>query len=333
VPAADVPGLPEGLTARPLVLDDADAAAELLAAAEAVDDTGEHEDAADLVEWWGREPVDLERDGRAVVTAGGRLVGWATSIAPRGGRDALRIWAEGRVHPEWRGLGVGRALVAWQLRRGTEQHAEHAPPGLPGRLVASVYPAMRSAARLLERAGFTAERCYHAMARPLDDLPAVGPAPGVELVPFSWDRDDEVRRAHNAAFTAHHGSTERDEPAWRSWFTGQRAFRPELSVLALADGAVVGYVLAYVYEADTRATGVSTTHLGQIGVLPAARGRGVATAAIAAALSAAAADGCGKAALDVDTENSTGALALYERVGFRTIRTWTAWAHPLPPAA
>jgi mycothiol synthase len=330
---ADLTGLPEGLTARPLTLDDAEAAAELLAAAEAVDDTGEHEDADDLTEWWDRELVDLPRDGRAVLTADGRLVAWATSIAPRGGRDALRIWAEGRVHPAERGRGIGRALLDWQVRRGTEQHAALAPPGLPGRLVASAYPAMDSAARLFERAGFTAERWYHSMERALAAVPEVRPAPGVELVPFTWDRDDEVRRAHNASFTAHHGSTERDELAWRSWFTGQRAFRPDLSVLALVDGAVAGYVLGYVYEADTRATGVSTVHLGQIGVLPAARGRGVATATIAASLHAAAGAGCGRAALDVDSENGTGALALYERVGFRTVRTRTAWAFAVPAVA
>jgi mycothiol synthase len=331
-PTADVTGLPDGLTARPLTLDDAGAAADLLAAAEAVDDTGENEDADDLTEWWGREPVDLPRDGRAVVTADGRLVAWATSIDNRGARDAHRVWSEGRVHPDWRGRGVGRALLGWQVRRGTEQHAAQRPE-LPGRLVAAAYPAMTSAARLFERAGFEVERYYNAMERPLDDVPEVRPAPGVDLVPFTWDRDDEVRRAHNAAFTEHHGSSERDELAWRSWFTGQRAFRPGLSVLALADGAVVGYVLAYVYEADTRATGVRTAHLGQIGVLPAARGRGVASAAIAAALAAAAADGCRKAALDVDTENSTGALALYERVGFSTSRVRTAWAYPLAPVA
>ncbi|HYO36987.1 MAG TPA: GNAT family N-acetyltransferase [Geodermatophilus sp.] len=328
--SADVPGLPDGLAARPLTLDDAPAAAELLEAAEAVDDTGEHEDADDLVEWWGRELVDLPHDGRAVVTGEGRLVGWATSIDNRGARDAHRIWSEGRVHPDWRGRGVGRALLAWQVRRGTEQHAALRPE-MPGRLVATVHPAMTSAARLLERAGFEVERYYNAMERPLDDVPGVPELPDVELVPFTWDRDDEVRRAHNAAFTEHHGSSERDELAWRSWFTGQRAFRPELSVLALADGAVVGYVLAYVYDADTRATGVRTSLLGQIGVLPAARGRGVATAVIAAALAAAARDGCGLATLDVDTENSTGAPALYERVGFRTTRVRTARALALPP--
>ncbi|WP_233498677.1 GNAT family N-acetyltransferase [Blastococcus sp. TF02A-26] len=318
------------LTTRPLTLDDAPAAAELLAAAEPVDDTGEHEDAADLAEWWGGELVDLERDGRAVCTDDGRLVGWATSIVSPGVRDALRVWVEGRVHPEHRGQGIGGRLLDWQVDRGAQQHAA-LEPAAPARLVAHVHPAMGALETLVRRRGFAPERYYAVMRRGLDDLPEPRPVAGVDVVPFAADRDDEVRRAHNASFTEHHGSVERDEVAWRSWFTGQRAFRPDLSVLALSGGAVVGYVLAYEYDADTQATGVREVRLGQIGVLPAARGGGVATAAIAATLRTAAAAGCTRASLDVDTENTTGAFGLYERLGFRTDRTWTSWALALPP--
>jgi ribosomal protein S18 acetylase RimI-like enzyme len=152
---------------------------------------------------------------------------------------------------------------------------------------------------------------------------------GVEFVPFSWDRDDEIRRAHNAAFTEHHGSAERDPQSWQAMFTGTRAFRPELSVLAVEDGAVVGYVLAYVYEADSAATGVRETHLGQIGVLPRARGRGLASALIAAALRIGAEHGCERAGLEVDTDNVTGALRLYEKLGFSTTRLRVSWSRSL----
>jgi ribosomal protein S18 acetylase RimI-like enzyme len=324
--------LPEGLTTRPLGLDDAPAAAELLAAAEDVDGTGEHEDADDLAEFWGNDRVDLSRDGRAVCSADGRLLGWATAIAPGGGRDAFRVWLEGRVHPDARGRGIGRTLLGWQLRRGAELHAARQPE-VPARLTVSAYPAMTSLEGLLRRASFRPERWYWDMERPLTDLPEVPDVPGIDLVPFGRDRDEEVRRVHNAAFIEHFGSAERDEAAWRSWFTGQRAFRPDLSVLALADGAVVGYVLAYVFEADTRATGARQTHLGQIGVLPPARGRGVATAAITAALRAAAEAGCATAGLQVDSENPTGAPALYRRLGFGPVRTRTSWAVSLPGGA
>jgi ribosomal protein S18 acetylase RimI-like enzyme len=183
---------------------------------------------------------------------------------------------------------------------------------------------------LVRRAGLTAQRWYRQMERPLTDLPEPPAVPGVELVPFSWDRDDEIRRAHNAAFTEHHGSAERDPDTWQSMFTGQRSFRPDLSVLAIADGGVLGYVLAYVYEADTAATGVRETHFGQIGVLPQARGRGIASALIAAALRAGVDGDCERAGLEVDSANVTGALRLYESLGFTTARTRVSWSRELP---
>ena len=115
-------------------------------------------------------------------------------------------------------------------------------------------------------------------------------------------------------------------------YTGRSAFRPDLSALAIADGAVVGYALVYVFESDTRATGVRAAYFGQIGVLPHARGRGLATAVVATALHAAAGRDCRLGALQVDSLNSTGALGLYERLGFRTARTRTSWNRELPPS-
>jgi mycothiol synthase len=171
------------------------------------------------------------------------------------------------------------------------------------------------------------------MERPLSELPDVPAVEDTELVSFTWDRDGEIRRTHNAAFTEHHGSAERDEVTWRTLFTGQRAFRPDLSFLSLADGAVVAYVLGYVFAADTAANGFQQVDLGQIGVLPSARGRGLAKATIAAVLRRAAGQGCRSARLQVDSENVTGALRLYEDLGFTTRRTQVSWTLALPPVA
>ena len=85
------------------------------------------------------------------------------------------------------------------------------------------------------------------------------------------------------------------------------------------------------HEADTRATGVRQAHLGQLGVLRPARGRGIASAAIVAALRAGTAAGCDTAGLQVDTENPTGAFGLYQRLGFTPVRTRVQWACTRPP--
>jgi mycothiol synthase len=324
-----IPALPDGLTSRPLSDDDPAPVAALLAAAEQVDDTGEFPDAEDVAEWWRGWDLEPARDGLVVLDQAGVVVAYATVMASPTFREAFAVYLEGRVRPDLRGQGVGRALLAWQLDRGRALHAERHPEA-PGALTVEVPGGMASLEGLVRRAGLVAERWYREMQRPLTDLPEARALEGADLVPFTWDRDDEVRRAHNAAFTRHHGSSERDPAAWQALFTGQRGFRPELSRLAVEDGAVVGYVLAYVYEADTAARGTREVVLGQIGVLPQARGRGVATALIAAVLREAAQQDCHGAALGVDTENVTGALRLYEALGFRTVRTRVSWTLALP---
>lgn len=327
---ADLPALPDGLTARALRADDVAPVAAVLAAAEQVDDTGEYPDAEDLIEWWTGWDLDLDRDGVAVCDAAGLVVGYATVMAPRNFRGTFDVYLEGRLRPDQRGKGAGRALLRWQLLRGGELHAERQPAETV-RLTVAVPERMTSLEALARRAGLRAERWFRRMQRPLTDLPEPREVPEVDLLPFGWDRDDEVRRAHNVCFAEHHGSAERDAATWQSMFTGQRSFRPDLSVMAIEDGAVVGYVLAYVYEADTSATGIKDTYLGQIGVLPHVRGRGLASAVVTAALRAGSEQDCTRASLEVDTENVTGALRLYESLGFVTVRTTVSWSVQRPP--
>jgi mycothiol synthase len=265
-----------------------------------------------------------------VLGAAGDLVAYAASAALPTIRDSCRVHLEGRVHPRLRGAGIGRALLDWQLARGRQLHVERHPE-VPAKLTVPVPGAMTTLEGLVRRAGFSAERWYRQMQRPLTDLPDAPRVTGIDVVPFDWSRDDEVRRAHNIAFVEHHGSSEQDPESWRAMFTGERSFRPDLSVLAVEDDAVVGYALVYVYQAETQATGYRQAHLGQIGVLPAGRGRGVATTLIVEAMRKAADADCATAALDVDSDNVTGALRLYEGLGFVTTRTRVSWALTVPP--
>src|SRR4051812_34023906 len=202
---------------------DMPAVATLLAAAEAVDDTGEHLSAEDLAGWWVNDLVDLPRDSRLVQDGDGSVVAVAAVVAPPTFRDAMTVYLEGCVHPDRRGRGVGRALLGWQLARGVQVHAERHPEA-PARLTVAVHTSMTAAEALVRRAGLVPRRWYSHMSRPLTDLPDPPAVPGVRLVPFTFDRDDEVRRAHNAAFTEHYGSSERDTASWQVMFTGQRSF-------------------------------------------------------------------------------------------------------------
>lgn len=59
----------------------------------------------------------------------------------------------------------------------------------------------------------------------------------------------------------------------------------------------------------------------------------MATAVIAAALRAGAENECVAAGLDVDSGNVTGALRLYEALGFGTTRSSVSWELALPTVA
>ena len=123
---AELPQSPRA-SGPPLSTDDAAAVAAVLAAAEPVDDTGEFPDATDMADWWANWNADLDRDGVAVCDSSGLLIAYATVTASPTFREAFTVDLEGRVRPDQRGRGIGRALFAWQLARGAELHAERDP--------------------------------------------------------------------------------------------------------------------------------------------------------------------------------------------------------------
>jgi len=314
---------------RPMGTDDAAGLATLLAAAEAVDEFGEHYDEDDVREHFMADTIDLEHDTRVAVR-NGTIVACGAVVGQVVMREVHTVWCSGVVDPGHRRQGIGRELLTWQLARAEELHRARfggAPASL-GIDIGEHHEGRRALAREL---GLEPVRHWFEMNRTLDGaVPDVVAPDGITIEPFAWDRDDEVRRAHNVAFRGHYGSTERTPQEWKSWFTGSKAFRPDLSVLALDhQGDVGGYALAYVYVADNVASGRNEVFLGQIGTLPSCRSTGAGRALLAAALAAWKAAGIDAASLGVDSENGTGALGLYERAGFAVTKRSSSWARQL----
>ena len=251
-------------------------------------------------------------------------------------RRLRRSYLEGRVRPDLRGRGHRPGAAGLAARPAAPTlHAERHPEA-PGALTVEVPGghAVAGGAGAPGRAS-RAERWYREMQRPLTDLPgARRPCPGVDLVPFTWDRDDEVRRAHNAAFTRHHGSSERDPEAWQSLFTGQRSFRPDLSRAGRRGRRRRRVRAGLRVRGRHRGPGIARG-LPRPDRRPAAGprpGRGERADRRGAARRRRSRT-ARTAGLGVDTENVTGALRLYEGLGFRTVRTRVSWTLDLPPAA
>lgn len=319
----------ETLTLRPLTLDDAPALTALLAANELVDHTGENYSEADIAEELADETIDLARDALAAVAPDGSLAGYASVRSAATVRDVDRIFVEGGVLPARRGEGLGRRLLEWAERRGAELHTER-HPAAPGELDVSVGAGIPSLQRLVRARGYQPVRWWYGMKRDLAELPAVPAVPaGLRLVPYDPALDETLRVVHGEAFADHWGSVPPDPQRWAHWFTGSHAFRPDISWLVLDGTEIAAYLLAYFWEADSVATGRKEAYIGQIGTRAPWRRRGLGELMLARALAGFQAEGYEQASLTVDTANPTGALGLYERVGFGADHETVTWAKPL----
>jgi mycothiol synthase len=307
------------LTWRPLTADDVPAWARLLAAAEEVDDTGELFSEDDLRDDLADPSLDLARDSIAVLD-GPELVGYQVLMRPSEAAGVGRaMGSHGVVHPRRRRRGIGSALV----RRGLERAAD-----ADATFMVRVPETDAGAAAVLAAAGMRAVRWWADLRRDLaEPVAPVGLPEGIELVSlgpvYDHERwDEELRAAHNIAFAEHWGSAAVGAESWRSLRTAATAFRARYSAVALDAGTIAAYLLGYEYPApgDRRELYVST-----VGTLPRWRGRGLARALLTHVLQEAQADGFATSVLTVDSQNATGALGVYERVGYVPHRRAVTW--------
>ncbi|WBQ04927.1 GNAT family N-acetyltransferase [Kribbella sp. CA-293567] len=308
---------PEWVQARPIEKTDTAEWAALLNDVQEADQNGENYDADDLIEELSDPKLDCERD-TVGLWDGGTMVGYAVLHWRAHLVDVDRLNTDAGVRPAWRRRGLGRALMSWMIGRAGELHEEHHPEVAEAELNAGAISTNAGAAALFGSFGFEEARYFFEMKRPFDTpIPAAELPDGLRLVPFGPEYDEALRLVHNEAFMDHWGSTPKDEETWKVWFTGSRAFRPGISFLVLDGDAIVAYANGFEYEADTAVTGIREVYVGQVGTVRSHRGRGLAGVALSALMREAERTGFKRASLGVDADNPTGALGLYERLGFQ----------------
>jgi mycothiol synthase len=307
-------GLSERFSWRSLNEDQVRPWLDMLAAVEAADQVGEHFGEADLVAILSGPNMDLAR-GSIAVYDGDAMVADALleSAASADPVHQMRMYAD--VHPRYRGLGIGSALLAWAEQAALPLHDERFG-GRPLALNPGCLATNSAALDLLSANGYRPVRWFNHMvcslARDLAEAPV---PPGVQVVAFTSDRLADARLIRNEAFRDHWGSTQQSMQAWEHRVR-EPSFRPRYSFLAYADGEPLSLVLGREYDAHTQATGQRELYVATVATRRVGRGRGIASALIARALTAAKADGFGSASLDVDADSMTGALGVYQRLGF-----------------
>jgi mycothiol synthase len=244
-----------------------------------------------------------------VALAEGRIVGYCTAeLDPRNGQG----WGSGHVHPDARGQGIGTSL----LRRADDRHRERAVQELaPGMVVTCTRHSRDGntpAIRLLESEGYQVARVTWFMRMSLDVSIAPPSLPeGISLRPFNIERDaPAVHDAVNAFFKDNWGFVALPFDVWRHFNMPPR-MDESLWLVALDGAQIAGLCLC-------RAWGDSEPGLGWVdplGVRADWRKRGLGSALLQHGFRRLQEHGFAAVGLDVDSENRTNAVALYERAG------------------
>jgi mycothiol synthase len=274
-------------------------------------------------------PTDSPETDCFLAWAGETLVGYTNMYVPKGDpkRDKeTAMWCWGVVHPEWRRRGLGRSLIEAAYRRGEEYLDEIEV--LTVHFHCNTRDVEEDRKALFEALGMKPVRYSVNLLRPVNgNLPPVLVPDGYRLRAFNPQQDAEAAwRVDNAAFRDHWGHTESELTDFLHWQELPH-MRPELWLLAeeQATGEIVGLGLNIIDPDWIKQTGRREGYVNTLAVLREHRKQGLGTALISKSLHVLHDAGMQAVHLHADSENLTGAMRLYERVGFRVRKRYIAY--------
>jgi ribosomal protein S18 acetylase RimI-like enzyme len=153
----------------------------------------------------------------------------------------------------------------------------------------------------------------------LDGPPAAAEElPGILLRSFDPETDDESRvyDAHMESFADHWGFRRLPMEEWRTYMFEGPQTDPSLWKLAEEDGDLAGFSINSWHASGDPAFG----HVNVLGVRSPWRRRGIGLALLGSSFAEFRSRGATRVDLGVDTENTTGAVGLYERAGMSVSR-------------
>ena len=256
---------------------------------------------------WKTEGFVLETDAFLVTTSDGRVVGYEEFVN-RHAHAALQ--GDGYVHPDYRGLGIGTALLQALEERACKE-MELAERDLRVYIINGMSAADQSAREIHESEGYKLIRHHWMMEADLTEAPKVIPFPaGIELRPFVKEAQGYlVFQAEDESFRDHWGHVPGNFNNWKLRKIEREEFDPMLWHVAWDDDQIAGY-------AQTRyRNGVGW--IGNLGVRRPWRKRGLGEALLLHAFNEFYKRGVHTIGLGVDASNPTGATRLYQKVGMK----------------
>ncbi|HEY0492035.1 MAG TPA: GNAT family N-acetyltransferase, partial [Candidatus Dormibacteraeota bacterium] len=294
---------PKGFRVRPPGMDDLEDVLAVMNAHEAIYGPEARTLAEDVHESWTRPSFDLDSDARVVLNEQNRIVAYVDVRE----LDKPRVEADGYVHPDFEGRGIGTLLLslAEERARSVEAGIE---TGQRRDLESGIFANNPAAVKLFEEQGFRCVRYFIFEEIHLESAPPQPAWPaGVTVRSF---REGEalapVYETVQETFKDHWGQRQRDLEEWTHiWQAG--GMDPSLWFIAESGGTIAGVSLCKMRD--------DAGYVPTLGVLRPFRGLGLGLALLLHSFSEFYRRGVPIVRLDVDSESLTGANRLYERAG------------------
>jgi mycothiol synthase len=306
---------------------------ELMERVAEVDRTGFVDTLEDMTNQFNDPWCNPGKDYLVALTSRGQVVGTGRVFVNPTPRRERNAFLAGEVHPEHRGRGLGELILTWMEANGRQRLLEF-PSDLPRALRTSCHDYLSDRITLFEGHGFITVRNTYRMRRDLGQpIPEKYLPTGMTLCNYRPELDRALMEAFNESFNDHWSFEPISYEDWQMFLIQAVTFRPDLSYLALdgegSDTQIVGFSLNLIRVEDNLRQGIAEGWISNLGTRQAWRKLGVATALLCASMRAFKKTGLDYATLGVDTENTTGALQLYERLGFKAIKRSIIFAKPV----
>jgi mycothiol synthase len=319
------------LSARPYGGDtDTQAVCDLLNLCDAAYQLDDNYDVESLRVEFANPRIDQQRDLRLWEDGDGRLVGfgqlWIGDPAPGATEADASLYM--RVHPEARGP-LDDEVLAWAEARVRELGRERGLPPLLRSGTADHYAVQHE---LLKRHGYEIERYFFTMERQLDlPIPEAALPEGYRLF-TPQTQDDHVRwlDAFNMSFIDHWNHHPASLEEHMHWIGNEPYYRGDLTLLAEApDGQVAAFCFCFIHTAENERNNRLAGWIASLGTRRGFRKLGLGRNMLLLGMQRLKAEGMRTARLGVDAENPSGALRLYESVGFEPIMKRVSYAKRL----
>lgn len=236
--------------------------------------------------------------------------------------------AFGFLLPAWRRRGIGRSMLRHAEQRLREIAANHLEDG-PRFFQSWASDTETGTKYLLLSEGYQPVRFSYEMARDLNaPIPAVSMPEELEVRPVDTEHLWHIFDARNEAFRDHWGHRDNTREEFEQWMKAP-TFEPKHWKVAWDGDQVAGMVLNFINTAENEEYKRKRGYTEDISVRRPWRQRGLARSLLVQSFKYLKQLGMTEAGLYVDTQNLSGALKLYESVGFRPIKQHVDYRKPL----